>query len=208
MAQIPRILARSFSVSSASSQLVKAPVQLFGIEGRYATALYSAAHKEKQLENVEKDLKDIQGSLKQKGKLAEYVLNPSVKRSEKRDLLVSAMGKTKASKLTTNLIGLLAENGRLNKLSGIASSFSTIMSAHRGEIECEVTTAKPLDAAMQQELEAALKLFAKSGQSIQIKTSVDPSILGGMVVSIGDKYVDMSTAAKIKKYSDLIQSAV
>jgi len=208
MAQIPRILARSFSVSSASSQLVKAPIQLFGIEGRYATALYSAANKEKQLENVEKDLKDIQGSLKKKGKLADYVMNPSIKRSEKRDLLVSAMGKTKASKLTTNLMGLLAENGRLNKLNGIATAFATIMSAHRGEIECEVTTAKPLDAAMQQELEAALKLFVKSGQSINIKTTVDPAILGGMVVSIGDKYVDMSTAAKIKKYSDLIQSAV
>jgi len=37
---------------------------------------------------------------------------------------------------------------------------------------------------------------------------VDPSILGGMIVSIGDKYVDMSTAAKIKRYSNLIESAV
>lgn len=57
-------------------------------------------------------------------------------------------------------------------------------------------------------MEAALKMFVKSGQSIQIKTSVDPTILGGMIVSIGDKYVDMSTAAKIKRYSNLIQSSV
>jgi len=61
---------------------------------------------------------------------------------------------------------------------------------------------------MQQELEAALKMFVKSGQSIHVKTKVDPSIMGGMVVSIGDKYVDMSTAAKIKRYSSLIESAV
>jgi F-type H+-transporting ATPase subunit O len=61
---------------------------------------------------------------------------------------------------------------------------------------------------MRQELEAALKLFVKSGQSIQLKTNVNPSIMGGMVVSIGDKYVDMSTAAKIKRYASLIESAV
>jgi F-type H+-transporting ATPase subunit O len=67
---------------------------------------------------------------------------------------------------------------------------------------------QPLDAAVRQELEATLKLFVKSGQSIKMKTHVDPSIMGGMVVSIGDKYVDMSTAAKIKRYSNLIQSPV
>jgi len=78
---------------------------MFGIDGRYATALYSAAHKEKQLDAVEKDLKDIQGSLKKKGKLADYFLNPSLKRGEKKELLTSALSKTKASKLTVNLIG-------------------------------------------------------------------------------------------------------
>jgi len=208
MAQLPRMFVRSFSVSSTSQQLVKPPLQIFGVEGRYASALYSAASKEKQLEAVEKDLKDIHGAMKKRGKLADYILNPSIQRGEKKSTLLSAIGSTKASKLTGNLLGLLAENGRLSKLQGIANAFARIMSAHRGEIQCEVTTAKPLDAAMQQELEAALKLFVKSGQSIQVKTNVDPTILGGMIVSIGDKYVDMSTAAKINKYSALIQSSV
>lgn len=78
---------------------------MFGINGRYATALYSAANKEKQLEIVEKDLKDIQGAIKKKGKLADYLNNPSLKRGEKKELLTSALGKSKASKLTSNLIG-------------------------------------------------------------------------------------------------------
>lgn len=64
-----------------------------------------------------------------------------------------------------------------------------------------------LDGPMQQELEAVLKSFVKSG-TIILKTNVDPSILGGMIVSIGDKYVDMSTASKVKKYTDLIKQAV
>jgi len=183
-------------------------MQVFGIEGRYATALYSAASKEKQLDNVEKDLKDIHGLLKKKGKFLDFLLNPSVSRTQKKTLLADALGKTKASKLTSNLLSLLAENGRLNKLDGIAANYSSIMSAHRGELECEVTTAKPLDGPLKQELETALKMFVKSGQSIILKTHVDPSILGGLVVSIGDKYVDMSTATKIKKYAELIRTVV
>lgn len=65
-----------------------------------------------------------------------------------------------------------------------------------------------LDAPMQQELQTVLKSFVKSGQSIILNSKVDPNILGGMIVSIGDKYVDMSTASKIKKYTELIQQAV
>jgi len=205
---LARVVTRSFSLAAVDGQLVKAPVQVYGIDGRYATALYSAGSKQKQLENVEKDLKDIGALLKKKGKFLDFLMNPSVKRGDKKQLLSSALASTKASKLTANLIVLLAENGRLNKLNGIANSFSTIMSAHRGEIECEVVTAKALDAPLQKELEVALKSFVKSGQSILIKTRVDPTIIGGMVVSIGDKYVDMSTASKIKKYSEIIQSAV
>jgi len=208
MAHIPRLLARNFSTASASQQLVKAPVQLFGIDGRYATALDSAASKQKQLDQVEKDLRDIHSSLKKKGQLVDLLLNPSLKRNQKKEVIASALASTKASKLTSNLLGLLAENGRLANLEGIAAAYFTIMSAHRGEVECEVTSAKPLDGPLQQELEAALKTFVKSGQSIVLKTKVDPTIMGGLIVSIGDKYVDMSTASKIKKYTDLIQAAI
>jgi len=208
MAHIPRLLARNFSTGTAGQQMVKAPLQVFGLDGRYATALYSAASKQKQLDQVEKDLKDIHGTLKKKGRLVDLLLDPSLKRNQKRDLIASALASTSASKLTANLMGLLAENGRLSHLEGIAASYFTIMSAHRGELECEVTTAKPLDGPLQQELETALKAFVKSGQSVIIKTQVDPSIVGGMIVSIGDRYVDMSTATKIKRYTDLIEAAV
>jgi len=183
-------------------------VQLFGIEGRYATALYSAASKEKQLDQVEKDLKEIQGLLKKKGGFYEYAINPSLQRNEKKALLTSALAATKASKLTGNLLGLLAENGRLNKLSNIINKYGIIMAAHRGEVIVEVTTAKPLDAALRKELDAALQAFLKPGQSIQITSTVDPEIMGGMIVSIGDRYVDMSIASKIKKYSDIVKAAV
>lgn len=73
---------------------------------------------------------------------------------------------------------------------------------------CDFVVFQPLDAAMKKDLEAALKAFTKTGESLQITTKVDPSIIGGMLVSIGDRYVDMSLASKINRYTALLQQAV
>lgn len=75
-------------------------------------------------------------------------------------------------------------------------------------MNCEVITAKELDAAQRQKLEGVLKSFVKANEKVFITTKVDPSILGGMIVSIGDRYVDMSVASKIKKYTEIISATV
>ncbi|PNF29813.1 ATP synthase subunit O, mitochondrial [Cryptotermes secundus] len=203
-----RVIARAFSTSSVQQQLVKPPIQVFGLEGRYATALFSAASKQKQLDAVEKELVKFKSTLKTDVKLREFIENPTLKRQLKVEGLKQVASKFPLSSQSSNLLVLLAENGRLKSLDGIISSFQTIMAAHRGEVPCEVTTAKPLDDALKTELEAALKSFLKQGQKLLLTVKVDPAIIGGLVVSIGDKYVDMSIASKIKKYTDIITAAV
>ena len=200
------IIARAFSSSSVAQQMVKPPVQVFGLEGRYATALFSAASKQKSLDAVEKDLVKFQGQMKTDLKLAEFIKDPSIKRKLKAEAF-KKIG-TNLNPATANLLSLLAENGRLGKLNQVINAFKLIMAANRGEVVCEVITAKPLDADNKGKLESALKAFLKQGQTILLTTKVDPSIIGGMVVSIGDKYVDMSVSSKIKKYTDVINAAV
>ena len=204
---VSRIIVRSFSSSSAVQQMVKPPIQVFGLEGRYAVALYSAATKQKSLQNVEKDLVKFQDLMKKDQKLTEFVKDPSTKRKVKVEALKSICGKISLCKETSNLLGLLAENGRLGKLNTVINTFKLLLAASRGEVVCEVISAKPLDADMKSKLEGALKGFLSKGQTIQLSTKVDPSLIGGMVVSIGDKYVDMSVATKIKKYSEVIKAA-
>ncbi|GLG92957.1 ATP synthase subunit O, mitochondrial [Gryllus bimaculatus] len=201
------IIVRSLSSTAVSSQLVKPPIQIFGLEGRYATALFSAATKQKQLEAVETELTKLQGTLKSDVKLREFIQDPSLKRQVKVEGIKQIAAKLSLTPPSSNLLGLLAENGRLKSLEGVINAFRTIMAAYRGEVPCEVTTAKPLDDATKSELEGALKSFLKKGETLLLTTKVDPSIIGGMVVTIGDKYVDMSISSKIKKYTDLIQSA-
>ncbi|XP_076236170.1 ATP synthase subunit O, mitochondrial [Calliopsis andreniformis] len=202
-----RVIARSFSSTSAVQQMVKPPIQVFGVEGRYATALYSAASKQKSLNNVEKDLIKLQDVLKKDKTLNEFVKNPSIKRKDKVEGLKAVSTKMSLSKETGNLLALLAENGRLGKVDSVINTFKLLMAASRGEVVCEVITAKPLDADMKAKLETALKGFLSKGQTILLTAKVDPAIIGGMVVSIGDKYVDMSVASKVKKYTEIITAA-
>ncbi|XP_011314379.1 ATP synthase subunit O, mitochondrial [Fopius arisanus] len=201
------VLARSFSSSSVTRQLVKPPIQVFGIEGRYATALYSAATKQSALDAVEKDLLKFQGLIKSDAKLVDFLKDPSIKRRAKAEAFKAIGSKLSLNPATGNLLTLLAENGRLGMIGQIAQAFKQIMAANRGEVVCEVTTAKPLDADTQSKLESTLKMFLQKGQTLLLTTKVDPTIIGGMLVSIGDKYVDLSIASKVKRYSEIIRSA-
>jgi len=207
MAASFKIVSRGFSSSASLGQLVKTPAPVFGTEGRYAAALYSAATKQKALAAVEKDLATMKTTIAKDKKFAEFLADPSVKKTIKAEGLSGACDKLKLNPLTKNLFVALAENGRHNLVQPVISSFSSIMAAHRGEVVCEVTTAKPLNAAMSKEVEAAIAMFLKKGQKSLISYKVDANIMGGMVVSIGDRFVDMSTASKVKKYSEIIQAA-
>jgi len=198
------LIARAMSTSTA---VIKPPIQIFGLEGRYATALYSAATKLKQLESVEKELVQVQDAIKKNNRLREAITSPIFNRGQLSAALRDFSAKANVSSATSNFLALLADNGRMKKLDNVINAFKTIMAAHRGEVVCEVTSARPLDSAQRKQLEDTLKKFVKSNQTILLKASVDPAVLGGLVVSIGDKYVDMSVATKVKKYTTLIDTA-
>jgi len=201
------ILTRQFSTSNARHALVKTPIPVYGIEGRYSAALFSAANKNGALEAVEKDLGTLSGLMKTDPRLSEFLLDPSVKKPLKVDGLTGACTKLGFSELTKNLLLAMADNNRISYIDAVAGSYATLMAAHRGEVVCTVTTAKPLAAEMVAEVEGALGGFLQAGEKALVTYAVDPAIVGGMVVAIGDKFVDMSMSTKLIKYSDLIKNA-
>ncbi|XP_029297410.1 ATP synthase peripheral stalk subunit OSCP, mitochondrial [Cottoperca gobio] len=196
--------ARQFSTSVIRPKLVKAPITVYGVEGRYATALFSAASKQNKLDAVEQELGKVSAMIKDPS-VSSIVMNPHVKRSIKQKTFQVGLTKAKVSTITVNLINVLSDNGRLPLTAAVIAAYGKMMSAHRGEVLCSVTTAQPMDEANLADLKVALKGFLQKGESIQLETKLDSSILGGLIVSIGDKYVDMSTKTKIQKMSKLIR---
>ncbi|XP_069026501.1 ATP synthase subunit O, mitochondrial [Embiotoca jacksoni] len=200
---------RQFSTSvvrPAATKLIRPPIQVYGVEGRYATALFSAASKQNKLDQVEQELGKVSAMIKDP-KMSGVFMNPHVKRNLKKKAFSDVLSQAKVSPITINLINILADNGRLPQTGDVISAFSKMMSAHRGEVICTVTTAQPLDGPSLAELKTALKGFLQKGETIQLETKTDPSILGGMIVSIGDKYVDMSTKTKVQKLTKLMKEA-
>uniref|UniRef100_A0A2S2PML4 Oligomycin sensitivity conferral protein n=1 Tax=Schizaphis graminum TaxID=13262 RepID=A0A2S2PML4_SCHGA len=95
------------SLSSTSSQgMVKPPIKVFGIEGRYATALFSAGTKQNQLESIEKDLIKFQTALKSDKVLKEFVDNPINKRALKASTLQLAAKKLALSAPSSNFLSM------------------------------------------------------------------------------------------------------
>ncbi|XP_035584134.1 ATP synthase subunit O, mitochondrial-like [Zalophus californianus] len=177
----------SMTVVRPFSKLMWPPVQVYGIEGRYATPLYSAASKQNKLEQVEKELLRVVQILKEP-KMAASIMIPYIECSVKVKSLNDMSAKERFSPLTSNLISLLAEKGHLDSTPGVISALSTMMSIHRGEVPCPVTTGSPLDEATLTELKTVLKSFLSKGQVLKLEVKTDPSIMDGMIVRIGERY--------------------
>lgn len=156
---------------SSSAAAVKPPIQLFGLEGRYATALYTAATKMNQLPGVEKELLEVQNAIKQKPKLREVICSPIINRALLQKTLKEVGTSAKLSAATTNLLVLLAENGRMTKIDGVVNAFKQLMSAHRGEVVCEVTTARPLSDAQRKDLQGVLSVSTANQMKVNSVSS-------------------------------------
>lgn len=193
----------------ATANLVKPKgVQLFGVDGRYAHALFSAASKKNTLAQVEKELAEVKKRAVDDKAFANFLANPTLSRAEKSAAAQAMMKNKKYSETTINFFGALAENNRLSNTEGIIESFDTLMRAHRNEVSVKVVSAAKLQAPHVKSLEAALKGFAKNGEKLNIDYVVDPAILGGLVVSIGDKHVDMSITNQITKVTKALSQAL
>jgi len=194
--------------SAQAGKMVKPPIPLFGVEGSYTSAVYSAAAKNNKLDAVEKDLKALQAVVEKDPKFREFLANPLISVSQKKDILKQVVtSKLAASDLTVNLLHAMTENGRLKLLPQVVKQFVKIMQVSRGEVEATVYTAKPIDDATQKEIENSLKGF--TNKKLAIKMAVDPTIIGGIVVDFGgEHYIDMSIRSKLKIYTDLLQQAV
>eukprot|EP00957_Ditylum_brightwellii_P023383 1764400-Ditylum_brightwellii.AAC.1 len=105
------------------------------------------------------------------------------------------------SNVTLNLMATLAGNARLAETPKIVDSYVQLMKAKRGEVEATIISADPLTKAQTEAVAAAMKNQVGEGKTVILSTQVDPSILGGLQVQIGDQFLDLSVGSKIDALS-------
>ena len=174
------------------------PIKLFGIPARYANATYTAASKAGSLEKVETELLAFKAVMEKNAGFGDYLSNPTVSRDAKVSAIDKVFEGDKTQAVTKNLMMTMAANARLADAGKVADAYSELMQAKRGELDAVITSAVALTKAQEKKVTEALKAQA-GGKAVSITTAVDPSILGGLTVQIGDKYMDLSVKSQIDK---------
>jgi len=194
-------------LSSAMPEV--APVTMFGTSGRYANALYAAAAKKKALAAVESDLQLLKATLEASPTLHHFVTNPSIPRDTKATSITSLLTAAKADDVTKNAMATLAEGGRMGDVYKVIDMYSSIITAAKGEVKAVITSAQPLPADEMAAITKQLDMFLEPGQTkISLTTKVDPGLVSGITVEIGDKFLDASVATQLKKLQSLLKDGI
>lgn len=190
---------RSFASAAAAEDEFKPPLKLFGLAARYASALYTAAGKAGNLPAVERELKSVVDAAAADKKFKQFLEDPTMPKGKKLAGLADFCDGAKTTDITKSFLSVVAENGRLSELGKIFESFEEQIMASKGEAKAIVTTADALDQQQLAAVTEALKGHIPKGQTLKVEARVDPRIVGGLTVGIGEKYLDLSLLSRIKK---------
>lgn len=166
------------------------------IAERYATALFELAESQGALDQVAGDLKTLKAMVRASADLRRLLDSPVLTRAETGKAIAALAEAAKFSPLSANFLGLLAKNRRLFSLIGVIDAYLGRLAAKRGELSANVASAVPLSQAQQDALVSSLK--SAFGGNVAVDVTVDPALLGGMVVKVGSRMVDSSLKTKLQ----------
>jgi F-type H+-transporting ATPase subunit delta len=161
----------------------------------YARALYDAARDEGALAPVREELADFVAAMHDVPELRAVLTNPQVDRRAKAAALDSLLAD--GNRLVRNFLRLLAEKGRIGELDEVQLEFERLVAAAEGQLDVELTTAYELS---EDEAGAIVDQIAKaSGRRVRAARSVDPELIGGIVLQVGSRRVDASVRGRLER---------
>eukprot|EP00245_Coleochaete_scutata_P017789 TRINITY_DN890_c0_g1_i1.p1 TRINITY_DN890_c0_g1~~TRINITY_DN890_c0_g1_i1.p1 ORF type:complete len:226 (+),score=61.23 TRINITY_DN890_c0_g1_i1:129-806(+) len=193
---------------SSEAEDIQPPVRLFSVPGKYASALFVSAAKAKELDAVESEMHEVSKLVKTSPIFAEFLKDPSVPKDTRLKAVQDIFAAAKFSDISKNFLAVLAENGRLSMLPKIASLYDELVVSFKGIVKAKVTAALELSPAELAEVKDALKGYVHEGQTLTVEQTVDRSIIGGLVIEIGDKYIDLSIKSRIKEVEKLLEASL
>ena len=165
---------------------------------RYASALFAIAKKRGEVEIVASNLKEVAETVDGSRQLAGVLHNPLLPRERKRAVLHGIFGSIHPD--VEKFLFLVVEKDRAVLLLQIVDEFDRQVDESRGEADGEVISAVALTPTQVESLQSALQ--ARFGVKVRLQTKVEPEILGGLIVRVGDKQMDGSVASRLRTMSE------
>lgn len=168
----------------------------------YAAGILEIARAEGQLERVESELYELGRQLETSRELHSTLSDPQLPLERKRAVIADLIG-SRVSSLTAGLVEFLLGQNLGSDLGAVATALAEQAAASRNRQVAEIRSAVPLEPATVERLTAALE--RATGATLEVKTVVDPSVIGGVVARVGDRVFDGSVASKLESLRNTLQ---
>ena len=163
----------------------------------YAVALYELAKENEELDKTEEGMKGLDLLLKDNSNFREMILNPTVTKEDKKDVILKIANKYNFSIILKRFLGFVAIKNRLFFLNKIIESFLNLISNKKGELKAKLISSKQLSIEEKNKIQKELSEGFKSPLNLDFK--YDPELIAGLIVQIGSVMVDTSIKTKLKK---------
>lgn len=166
-----------------------------GVADRYASSLFELALQSNSIDAVRADLDRFQAMIEESDDLKRLIASPVFSSEEQTRSIAALCDKAGIGGLVANFTKVVAGNRRLFALPGMIRAYRDFVAQHKGEVTAEVVSAHALSSAQEDELKSTLK--GVTGKDVTLDVSVDPSILGGLIVKVGSRQIDTSLRTKL-----------
>jgi F-type H+-transporting ATPase subunit delta len=161
----------------------------------YARALFDAASEAGAIEPVGRDLGDFVAALAASASLRDVLADPQVDTSAKQRILAEIS--REGQPLVANTLQLLLERGRFGLVAELSEAYAALAAREADLVKVEVTSAVELTAVAREKITA--RVAGTAGRRVELSARVDPDIIGGLVLRVGDVIVDGSVQARIRQ---------
>lgn len=169
---------------------------------RYAEAAFQVALADGQLDRWKADLATAAEMLGRPD-VAPTVDSPAVPLAQRQEIVRQLLG-TRISADALRLVALLVERGRVRALPKVSEDFNRQLNAHRGVVEATVTSAVPLTADETAEIRSRVEAMA--GSAVELRTEVNPDLLGGLTIQVRDRLLDASIRGRLERLRDQLHA--
>ena len=167
----------------------------------YAEAVFRMAQGESDLAGWSSRVATL-AAIVSDAQLARLITDPAVSADRVASLIIEVAGADLGER-GGNFVKVLAENDRLSLLPEIDAQFETLKANAEGTLEATITSAQPLTQAQVDDLVAGLK--AKFNRAVNVQVAVDPELIGGAVIAIGDQVMDGSVKGRLQRMAFALQ---
>jgi F-type H+-transporting ATPase subunit delta len=168
---------------------------LKSVSHQYANALADVALVQGASEPALRQLADFGAAYSTSAELRNFLGSPAVTREAKHAVVEKIVTRLGASRIIRNFLFLLVDKRRTNELPEIVHAFGEVIRERQGLSEAEIASVTELNAAQKAEFASALARV--TGQRVELKFKLDPTLLGGVVVRVGDTVYDGSLRSRL-----------